>query len=187
LMVPIVVTGKRHVAVDCERREAMSERENGNKRIKGEKEKLIGYCGLYCGDCSGYKGTIANLARDLRKELDRERFGELAKILSKIPFFKALEGFPQCCEVLDTLPKMRCKKTCRGNGGPPDCEIRKCNRNKGLDGCWQCEAFKTCTKLDFLKAGHGDAHIKNLGKLKRNGPTAFVIGKRHWRTAAKNG
>ena len=95
----------------------MSEKESGNKRIKGEKEKLIGYCGLYCGDCSGYKGTIANLARDLRKELDRERFGELAKILSKIPFFKALEGFPQCCEVLDTLPKMRCKKTVPGQRG----------------------------------------------------------------------
>ena len=70
----------------------MSEKESEDKRIKGEKEKLIGYCGLYCGDCSGYKGTIANLARDLRKELDRERFGELAKVLSKIPFFKALES-----------------------------------------------------------------------------------------------
>jgi len=171
--------------VDCQKREAMSKRSNENKSVKGEKEKLIAYCGLYCGDCSGYKGTIANLARDLRKELERERFADLAKVLSRIPFFKAFEHFPQCCEVLATLPKLRCKKTCRGNGGPPYCEIRQCNRDKGFDGCWQCDAFQTCTKLDFLKAGHGDAHLKNIGKIKRSGSAAFLDGKRHWRTTKK--
>jgi len=30
---------------------------------------LITYCGLYCGDCFGHKGDIADLARDLRKKL----------------------------------------------------------------------------------------------------------------------
>jgi len=162
----------------------MSVQKRKDGGIKGEKEKLIGYCGLYCGDCSGYKGTIANLARDLRKELQRERLADLAKILSRIPFFKALEHFPQCCEVLKTLPKLRCKKTCRGNGGPPFCEIRECNREKGLDGCWQCDGFRTCAKLDFLKAGHGDAHLRNLRKIRRSGTAAFVEGKRYWRTAA---
>jgi hypothetical protein len=152
-----------------------------NTTIKGEKEKLISYCGLYCGDCSGYKGTIANLARDLGKELKRERFADLAKILAKVPFFKAFKDFPQCCRVLEALPKLRCKQTCRGEGGPPFCQIRECCREKGWDGCWQCEAFKTCAKLNFLKAGHGDAHLKNLRKIQRSGPTAFVAGKRHWR------
>ena len=37
-------------------------------------EKLIAYCGLYCGDCFGYKGKIAELAKDLRKELRQEKF-----------------------------------------------------------------------------------------------------------------
>ncbi len=82
----------------------MSARKRKDGGIKGEKEKLISYCGLYCGDCSGYKGTIANLARALHKELQRERFADLAKALSGIPFFKAFESFPQCCEVLKTLP-----------------------------------------------------------------------------------
>jgi len=163
----------------------MSERKRKDGGIQGEKEKLIGYCGLYCGDCSGYKGTIADLARALHKELQRERFADFAKALSRIPFFKAFENFPQCCEVLKTLPKLRCRKTCRGNGGPPFCEIRECSREKGLDGCWQCAGYKTCTRLDFLKAGHGDAHLKNLSKIKRSGPAAFVAGKRYWRTAAR--
>jgi hypothetical protein len=33
-----------------------------------KKQDLIGYCGLYCGDCPGYTQTVANLARDLRKQ-----------------------------------------------------------------------------------------------------------------------
>ncbi len=160
----------------------MSTQGKGDKEIMNKDEKLISYCGLYCGDCSGYKGTIANLARDLRKELERERFADLAKALSKIPFFKALEDFPQCCAVLETLPKLRCKKACRGNGGPPLCEIRMCNQDKGFAGCWQCSAFQTCTKLAFLRPGHGDANIRNLSKIKRHGTAAFLQGKRYWRT-----
>jgi len=164
----------------------MAKKKTEASGARSESERLIAYCGLYCGDCSGYKGTLANLARDLNRELKRERFGELAAILAEVPFFKALEHYPQCCEVLEVLPKLRCKKTCRGNGGPPECAIRKCSREKGLDGCWQCGEFKTCTKLDFLKPGHGDAHLKNLAKIKRGGPRAFVQGKRLWRSGVKS-
>ncbi len=155
-----------------------------SKSVMNDGERLIGYCGLYCGDCSGYKGTIANLARDLHKELKQERFADLAKALSKIPFFKAFENFPQCCKVLETLPKLRCTKTCRRDGGPPFCEIRMCSRDKKLNGCWQCATFKTCAKLDFLRAGHGDAHLRNLNKIKRAGTAAFIRGRRYWRTKA---
>jgi len=30
-------------------------------------EHLITYCRLYCRDCFGYKGTIADLAQDMQK------------------------------------------------------------------------------------------------------------------------
>ncbi|MBN1505303.1 MAG: DUF3795 domain-containing protein [Sedimentisphaerales bacterium] len=162
----------------------MSKEGKKSRRVLTGGERLIACCGLYCGDCSGYKGTIANLARDLHKELERERFADLAKVLAKIPFFKAFEGYPQCRKVLETLPKLRCNKTCRGDGGPPYCEIRMCNRDKGYDGCWQCDLFRTCTKLNFLRDGHGDAHLRNLRKIKHKGTTAFLEGKRHWRTNA---
>jgi len=162
----------------------MDKKTKVGKSVKDDPKRLIAYCGLYCGDCPGYKGTIADLARDLHKELQRERFADLAQLLSQVPFFKVLQHFPQCCAVLKTLPKLRCTRTCRGNGGPPHCEIRRCNQDQGLDGCWQCATFPTCTKLDFLKAGHGDAHLKNLRRIKRCGTGAFLAGKRHWRTAA---
>ena len=39
-----------------------------------EQKELIAYCGLYCGDCFAYQGKIADLARDLRKELRQSKF-----------------------------------------------------------------------------------------------------------------
>jgi hypothetical protein len=146
---------------------------------------LIAYCGLYCGDCMGYDQKIADLAHDLRKELRRVHFGTLAPVISQVPVFKVFEDYPQCYDVLGGLMKLRCDKTCRGSGGPPACEIRSCCREKNLDGCWRCESFKTCPKLDILRPHHGDAHIRNLSKIKRQGPTAFVQGKRHWCTGVE--
>ncbi len=79
-----------------------------------EEKDLITYCGLYCGDCFSYKGKIADLARDLRKELRQAKFERDAEILSSIPFFKTLKDYPQCYAVLGAMVKFRCKRTCRG-------------------------------------------------------------------------
>jgi len=65
-------------------------------------------------------------------------------------------------------------------GGPPNCKIRNCARKKKLMGCWQCDDFQTCDKLRFLEMHHGVAHLKNLRKLKKQGPDAFFKGKRYW-------
>lgn len=108
------------------------------------KQDLIAYCGLYCGDCFGYKGTVADLARDLRKELRSYRFDLMADALSEVPIFKEFKDYEKCYNLLGTMVKFRCKRTCKGNGGPPNCKIRNCVRKKKLDGCWQCEEFSTC-------------------------------------------
>ncbi len=139
-------------------------------------EDLIAYCGLYCGECFGHEGKIANLARDLRKELRGARFD---KISEAIPF-KAFKNYGQCYEVLGALVKLRCKKACRGGGANPACTIRKCCRKKELQGCWECGEFESCKKLDTLETGHGVAHIKNLRKLKKKGVEAFLDGKKLW-------
>jgi hypothetical protein len=141
---------------------------------------LIAYCGLYCGDCIGYKGKVADLARDLRKELRAVKFGKLAEAMSDIPFFAAYKHYDECYQVLGAMVKFRCKKSCRGGGGPPFCKMRKCCRKKGIEGCWECGEFETCTELDFLKPIHGDAHIKNLRKLKKSGVDAFLAGTKYW-------
>ena len=150
-----------------------------------EDKDLLAYCGLYCGDCYGYKGKIADLARDLRKELRQEKFGERAEKMSDIPFFAAFKDYPQCYAVLGEMVKFRCKRTCRGGGGPPGCKIRDCCRNKGLEGCWECADFEKCKKLDFLNGVHGDAHLKNLRRLKKGGRAGFLKGKKDWYSKPK--
>jgi len=141
-------------------------------------EDLIGCCGLYCGDCFNYKGRIADLARDLRKELREAKFDRAYLGLSK--FFKEFENYGQCYKVLGAMARLRCKRTCRGGGGPPSCRIRSCCQKKNIRGCWECAEFETCEKLDFLKPIHGDAHLKNLGTIKKHGIDSFLEGRRNW-------
>ena len=141
---------------------------------------LIAYCGLYCGDCFAHKGKIADLARDLRKELRQAKFDKTAESLSDISFFKVFENYEQCYEVLGALVKFRCNKVCRDGGGPPFCKIRKCSQKKGIEGCWECDEFETCEKLDFLNPGHGDAYLKNLRNIKKSGIDEFLGRTRYW-------
>jgi hypothetical protein len=155
--------------------------------MPSEKDNLKGvaFCGIYCDNCFLHAGKIADLARDLRKELRAAKFDKSAEALSEVPFFKVFKGYPACYEVLGALVKVRCKRTCRGGGGPPHCKIRICCRNKGIDGCWQCQDFQKCEKLEVLCKGHGDAHIKNLNTLRRKGVSAFISGKPLWYSKPK--
>ena len=143
-------------------------------------KNLIAYCGLYCGDCVSYKGKVADLARDLRKELRAAKFHKTAEVLAAVPFFEAFKNYNQCYEVLGAMVKFRCKKNCKGGGGPPFCKMRKCCQKQGIEGCWECAEFETCENLDFLKPGHGDAHLKNLRTLKKKGVQAFLAGTKYW-------
>lgn len=145
-----------------------------------EEDALIAYCGLYCGDCYRHKGKIADMARDLRKELRQEKFDVTAGKLGENAFFAAFKSYPQCYEVLGEMVKLRCKRSCRGGGGPPVCKIRVCCQKKEIEGCWKCSEFETCKKLDFLKPYHNDAHIKNLKILAKTRTESFIKGKRHW-------
>ena len=145
-----------------------------------EGKNLIAYCGLYCGGCFGYKGVIADLARDLRKELRQANFARTAELMAESPFFGVLKEYPQCYEVLGAMVKFRCRNTCQGGGGPPFCKMRQCCQKKGIEGCWLCDLFETCDKLDFLKPVHGDAHLKNLRVINKKGLEQFMAGKRYW-------
>jgi hypothetical protein len=63
----------------------------------------------------------------------------------------------------------------------------KCCQERGISGCWECAEFEKCEKLDFLKNGHGDAHLKNLRIIKRKGPDGLLSGKKYWYSVIKNG
>ncbi|MDY6833596.1 MAG: DUF3795 domain-containing protein [Chloroflexota bacterium] len=140
--------------------------------------ETIGYCGLCCDDCFNRKGEIADLARDLRKKLREAKFERVSQGLSQ--YFKEFEQYDQCYEVLGAMVRLRCNRLCREGGGNPSCKARTCCKKKGRQGCWECDVFETCQKLDFLKPIHEDAHLKNLAKIKKQGTEKFLEGKRFW-------
>jgi hypothetical protein len=141
---------------------------------------MITYCGLCCLDCHGYKQIIPDMARDLRKELRESKYKQFADGMSEISFGKAYKGYDTCYEVLGAMVKFRCHKGCRAGGGNPFCAIRKCCQKKEFRGCWECELFETCKKLDTLCAVHDDAHLKNLRMISKKGEKSFIEGKRNW-------
>jgi len=137
----------------------------------------VAYCGLYCGDCFNYKGEIADLARDLRKKLREARFDRASQGLSR--YFKDFKDYDSCYRVLGAMVRLRCKRACHNGGGNPSCKPRTCCRKKNISGCWECDEFETCSKLDFLKPIHGDANLKNLRKLAKEGVDSFLKGTRY--------
>jgi hypothetical protein len=138
---------------------------------------LTAYCGLYCGECLMYKNKVADLARDLRKELRESKFDKIAPALSG--FMKELKDYPICYAVLGAMVKLRCRKSCYDGGGHP-CKVRDCCTKKGFRGCWECDIFDTCTKLNFLRQVHGDAHIKNMKIISKKGMDGFLKGVKYW-------
>ena len=97
-------------------------------------ENLIAYCGLYCGECFAHKGVIADLARDICKELRQTRFDIMAEAVSEFSFFEVFKGYQNCYDVLGAMVKFRCKRGCRENSGNPSCKIHTCCGKKELAG-----------------------------------------------------
>ncbi|MDY6795095.1 MAG: DUF3795 domain-containing protein [Actinomycetota bacterium] len=137
--------------------------------MAGKRTEMTAYCGLYCGECSFCEGTIPDLARDLRKELRKVRFDKVAEA---IPFMDS-EKYQEAYEFMGNLVKLRCKG-CKVGGRSKFCEIAKCAIKRGYEGCWECGEFADCGKMDFLVPVHGDAHIKNLRKIKKVGVNRWV-------------
>lgn len=142
--------------------------------------KMVAYCGLCCLDCFGYKNIIANMARDLRKELRISKFKRFADFTATESFGKVYEDYDNCYAVLGAMVKFRCHKGCKAGGGNPFCKIRKCCQKSGFEGCWQCLHFEKCEKLEFLVPVHQDAHLKNLRKIKKQGVEQFLKTTRNW-------
>lgn len=149
------------------------------------KQRNIAYCGLYCGDCPWYTGKVADMARDLRKELRIIKFDKLAEFIADYPQFAVFKNYPKCYEVLGSLMKARCDTSCQEGGGPLSCKIRKCCHKRAIKGCWECDEVDKCEKLDYLAPGHGDAHRRNLSIIRRKGMDAFIEGKKYWFTTNK--
>ncbi|UCF70759.1 MAG: DUF3795 domain-containing protein [candidate division WOR-3 bacterium] len=139
---------------------------------------LLAYCGLYCGDCAGYSGEIADSARALKTTAKKYKFDQTAKHL----FSKEIKDYPAFCDMLGFMTELKCPATCRERtDGATACEIRKCCREKGYYACHECADFEKCSKLDTMTPLHGQSCVRNLRAIKKMGIDQWVRnGKRLW-------
>jgi hypothetical protein len=139
---------------------------------------LIAYCGLYCGDCAGYTGEIAEAAKNLKEITRQHKFHQTAKHL----FPRQLKDYAKFCEMLEFMTQLKCPKTCRLiKQNDVKCEISKCCRDNGFFACHECSNFERCDKLGKMAGLHGDSCIKNLRSIKKMGIETWIRkGKRFW-------
>lgn len=142
------------------------------------KENLLGYCGLYCGDCAGYSGEIANASMKLKDIIDEYKF----KLTAKELYNEELRDFENFYEKLQFMTKLKCPQVCRErNATEESCKIKKCCLEKDFFACYECVEFKKCNKLKSLEGLHGDSCIRNLEAIKEMGLSKWIQeGKRFW-------
>ena len=121
--------------------------------------RLVGYCGLYCNLCA-HRNRIPQQARQLQRSLHEEGFDDWYQY---VPDLKAT--FPLFWRFLQKLVTLDC--TCRTGGGPPDCKIRQCTKQKNLDICTKCEEYP-CTLIKAL-ARHYPTVIQDGKRLQKIG------------------
>lgn len=127
-------------------------------------EDLITYCGFYGGNCARWYeyAVFRDLAATLAEWLDAQGYQYWmpteVKEFDYTEFRKALDFFSK----KDTW--LICSKCCIGGDGNPDCEIRKCCKDRGLEVCFECSEFP----CDIVKGGtkmiERAEEYKKLGK-----------------------
>jgi hypothetical protein len=125
-------------------------------RIKNQ----AGPCGIVCVSCPLGCGTVAECAGRTKKNIVD------CQIPMWSPFVPGGEVIDWAAvdKGLDWMEKYAVCAGCGNGGGPPDCTIRICARERGYELCSSCSDLDTCTKFEWLKE-HG-SELK--GKLKEN-------------------
>ncbi len=122
------------------------------------------YCGLYCRQCSLLTVT-PQTARKLYEIMKRdgwEFFGEYE-----------FKGFKEFWDVLQAVSKLNeTSPLCRGGCGDPECKIRICAKEKGVDVCALCDEYPCDLIRGFDKKYH--VLIKNNDRIREIGLNAWL-------------
>jgi hypothetical protein len=113
-----------------------------------DKKSLTTYCGLYCPACGIYQGKMKDAANELRRIISAYGLEKEMGALSKVqPAFTNYDKFESVLEALSGF--FGSCSNCREGGGPPDCRIRNCAKDRGYSICIDCADMDKC---DVLKS-----------------------------------
>lgn len=122
------------------------------------------YCGLYCGLCAN-RNRIPREASQLQKTLHEEGMDVWYQYITEMK-----DTFPSFWQFLQKLTDLDC--TCRTGGGPPECKIRQCAKQKSIEICPQCREYP-CTFIQSL-AEHYPTLIQDGKRLQKIGLEKWV-------------
>jgi len=105
--------------------------------------ELVTYCGLYCELCAE-RARIPQAARTLQAAMTEEGW----------PFWgPSTPGFSEFWAFLEKLGSGPGCPGCRAGGGYPECQIRVCARERGLEVCSRCIDFP-CEHIESVAAAY---------------------------------
>jgi len=125
-------------------------------RVKNQ----MGPCSIACASCEGGNGTIGEAAWRLQDTIKRTGIASIAPMLPG----GAEVDFSQLDKTLNWLQANTNCPGCEQGGGPPDCAIRSCSKEKGYELCSECSDLDECDKFNFL--GNPEAFKKKLKESK---------------------
>lgn len=124
----------------------------------------VAYCGLYCWLCST-KTRVPKQAAALRKTLLEDGWEDYGEYV--VPGFGALwEGLGKLVAFGEECPG------CRGGCGNPDCGIRKCAVERGVEICPLCPEFP-CSHINALARRYPNL-IADGNRLREIGAEAWI-------------
>jgi hypothetical protein len=133
-----------------------------------KEEKLITYCGGYGGTCARWCGyaefrdVVALLAEWVDAQGYQHWMPHETHEFDYSEFRKGLEFFSKNDSWLV------CHECCKGGDGNPDCEIRKCCRERGLEICFDCYEFP-CARI-----GEDSGMIERARQYKAQGKIEWL-------------
>jgi hypothetical protein len=104
-------------------------------------KKYICYCGLYCENCA-VKARIQPAAKCL---YDNMRMAGFENVIHLLPGGSGFWPF-----LKETAEKGTCV-SCKEGSGRPDCGVRICAKEKGVEICALCESYPCHRFTEFLK------------------------------------
>ena len=106
----------------------------------------MGPCGIICRGCELGSGSVAGTASKLRNHIQS---------IGVAGWAPALPGgadidFERLNKSLEWLSENTNCAGCENGGGPPDCAIRICAKERGYTVCNNCTELDSCSKFEWL-------------------------------------
>ena len=113
-----------------------------SRRVNGQ----MGSCGIICMGCELGSGSAAGTAVKLK---DHILSIGIAQWASDLPGGAEI-NFERLIKDLEWLSENTHCIGCEQGGGPPDCVIRNCAKERGYTVCNNCSDLESCDKFEWL-------------------------------------